>query len=140
MGKGEGKKKVPLAEGRFRISPEGKAYLLGIKCKSCGETTFPKTVLCPNCCSGDVEEVALSTKGKIWSYTVVHQGYGNIIGLSPPYAVAFVELPEGAYVHTPIVGCAPDEVKIGMPVELDLIEVKGEGGKVTYVFAPSEGI
>jgi hypothetical protein len=133
------KEKVPMNEERLRISPEGKAYLTGMKCKSCGETIFPKAILCPNCCSEEVEEVILSTKGKIWSYTVIYQSYGDVIGLTPPYVTAFVELSGGAYVHAPIVGCDPEVVKIGKDVELDLTEVrKGEEkGAVTYVFKPT---
>jgi len=133
--------KVPMTGGeeRLKISPDGEAHLIGMKCKSCGETIFPKASLCPNCSSEDFEEVALSTKGKIWSYTVVHASYGNIIGLEPPYPAAFVELSGGGYVHTAIVGCDPDDVKVGMDVEMDLLTVGESEGKeeVAYVFKPA---
>ncbi|GAI58902.1 unnamed protein product, partial [marine sediment metagenome] len=50
------------------------------------------------CSSQDVEEVTPSNRGKVWSYTVVYEGYRSLVGLTPPYAAAFIELPEGAYV------------------------------------------
>jgi hypothetical protein len=134
--------KVPMTGGeeRLKISPDGKAYLIGMKCKGCEETIFPKAFICPNCSSEDLEEVALSNKGKIWSYTIVHASYGvNMLGLEPPYPAAFVELSDGGYVHTAIVGCDPDDVKVGMDVEMDLVKVGESEGKeeVAYVFKPA---
>ncbi len=35
-----------------------------------------------------------------------------------PYVVALVELEEGPRMISNIVGCAPEEVEIGMPIEL----------------------
>lgn len=89
------------------------------------------------CSSEDVEEVALSNRGKVWSYTIVYEGYGNLIGLTPPYAAAFIELPEGAYVHSLIVGCNPEEVKVGMNVELDFLDIGKQ--QVVCVFKPVSG-
>jgi len=129
---------VNFVQDRLRVSPEGKPVLVGMKCRSCGETMFPRERLCPNCSSEEVEEVALSSRGRVWSYTIVYESYGNFIGLTPPYPVAFVELPEGAYVHTPIVGCAPEEVRIGLEVELDFLDVGGQ--RAVYVFRPVRGV
>jgi uncharacterized OB-fold protein len=41
-------------------------------------------------------------------------------GLDPPYVIAIVELPEqqGLRLTTGITGCAPDEVQIGMPLQV----------------------
>ena len=133
--------KVPMQglEDRLRITPDGKAHLIGMKCRSCGEVTFSKAIFCPNCNSGNTEDIALSTKGKIWSYTIAHVSYGSSIGLTPPYAIAFVELPEGAFIYTAVVGCDPSEVKIGMEVELDLLATgrkSGDKEEVAYVFKP----
>ncbi|PIW40002.1 MAG: hypothetical protein COW22_04110 [Chloroflexi bacterium CG15_BIG_FIL_POST_REV_8_21_14_020_46_15] len=89
------------------------------------------------CSSEDVEEVALSNRGKVWSYTIVYEGYGNLVGLTPPYAAAFVELPEGAYVHSLIVGCNPEEVKVGMNGESDFLDIGKQ--QVVYVFKPVSG-
>lgn len=125
---------VDFAQDRLEVSPEGKPVLVGMKCKSCGETMFPIGKLCHNCTSEDVEQVTLSNRGKIWSYTIVYESYGNFIGLTPPYPAAFVELAEGAYVHTPIVGCELEKVRIGMDVELDFLDTGGE--KAVYVFKP----
>jgi len=89
------------------------------------------------CSSQDVEEVALSDRGKVWSYTSLYEGYSNLVGLTPPYAAAFIELPEGAYVHSAIVGCESGEVKVGMDGELDFLDISKE--QVVYVFKPVSG-
>ena len=89
------------------------------------------------CSSEDVEEVALSNRGKVWSYTIVYEGYANLVGLTPPYAAAFVELPESVYVYSTIVGCNPEEVKVGMNVESDFLDIGKQ--QVVYVFKPVSG-
>jgi len=89
------------------------------------------------CSSQDVKEVTRSNRGKVWSYTVVCEGYRNSVGLAPPYAAAFIELPEGAYFHSAIVECKPEEVKVGMDGELDFLDIGKQ--QVVYVFKPVSG-
>ena len=89
------------------------------------------------CSSQDVKEVTLSNRGKVWSYTVVCEGYRNLVRLAPPYADAFIELPEGAYFHSAIVGCKPEEVKVGMDGELDFLDIGKQ--QVVYVLKPVSG-
>jgi uncharacterized OB-fold protein len=40
-----------------------------------------------------------------------------------PYAVAIVELEEGFFLTTNIVGCPVEKVEIGMPVEIEYVDV-----------------
>jgi len=84
-----------------------------------------------------VEEVTPSNRGKVWFYTIVYEGYGDLVGLTLPYAAALVELSEGAYVHSAIVACKPEEVKVGMDVELDFLDIGKQ--QVAYVFRPVSG-
>ena len=84
-----------------------------------------------------MEEVTRSNRGRVWSDTIVYESYRNLVGLPPPYAAAFIELPEGAYVHSAIVGCKPEEVKVGMDVELDFLDIGKE--QVVYIFKPVAG-
>jgi uncharacterized OB-fold protein len=61
------------------------------------------------------EEV--SGRGIIHSFTVTHQ---PIAGFEPPFAVVLVELEEqpGLRMVSNLVEVAPDDVRIGMPVEV----------------------
>ena len=62
---------VPIREGRFVMDAEG-GKLLGNKCKSCGRLYFPKVQFCFNCFSKDMEEIALSRRGKLYTFTTCH--------------------------------------------------------------------
>ena len=73
---------------------------------------------CPACLSKDLEVEAVSGQATLHTFTVNHQPWYP--GLDPPYVIAIVELPEqeGLRLTTGIVGCAPDEVEIGMPLQV----------------------
>jgi len=71
--KEEGPKQKPFAEGLFYQppSPKEKPHLIGSKCRECGYVSFPRTMVCPICMKeGTMNEVALSTRAKINSFTV----------------------------------------------------------------------
>jgi uncharacterized OB-fold protein len=63
-------------------------------------------------------------RGTVYSYTVNHQPWD---GAGDVYAIALVELDEQPDVRlmTNIVGVGPDDVRIGMPVEV-VFEDHGE--------------
>jgi len=92
--------------------------LAGTGCRICGEVTLGQNRLCPNCGGEEVEPLALSAKGKVWTYTVVrYPPPGDYKGADPfrPFALGLVELPDGLRVLAPL-ACAPEEVRIGMDV------------------------
>src|SRR4051794_702698 len=88
------------------------------RCQACGYWIHPWSPRCPMCLSKDVATDVASGDGTIHAFTVNHQPwYPN---LDPPYVVAIVELPEqdGLRLTTGIVGTAPDDVRIGLPVHV----------------------
>jgi uncharacterized protein len=115
-------KQVLLAEGLFTLS-EGKAYLIGTHCKSCGDHFFPKTFTChnPKCKGKEIEEVKLSRKGKVSNYSVMNYPPPPPF-VAPekyePIPVVAVELPEGLHILGMLEGCSPKDVKVGMEVEV----------------------
>jgi uncharacterized OB-fold protein len=56
--------------------------------------------------------------GKIYTFTVTHQNQAAGFRESLPYVLAWVELDEGLKMLTNVVDCSPEQVKIGMPVEV----------------------
>jgi hypothetical protein len=44
-------------------------------------------------------------------------------GVEVPYVVAVIELEEGWHMLSNVVGCAPGEVRIDMPVRVDFVDV-----------------
>ena len=88
------------------------------RCEDCGEVHFYPRSLCPNCGCARLEWIVASGRGSVYSYTVVHRAPSSAFKARVPYVVAVVALEEGPHLMTAIGGCAPDQVRIGMPVEV----------------------
>jgi uncharacterized protein len=76
------KPRVPVIEGLFREEPDGSARLLGGRCPRCGASFFPKQwSFCrnPSCTAETLDDVELSTRGALWSFT------DNRFAPPPPY-------------------------------------------------------
>jgi uncharacterized OB-fold protein len=114
------------AEGWF--TPDAaEPSLLGQRCTTCGTYAFPKAELgCPNpaCAGTEMDEVPLSRRGTVWSYTdaryqppapYVVPGDEHV-----PFAIAAVRLAaEGLVVMGQVVpGVGVDELHVGDEVEL----------------------
>lgn len=54
-----------------------------------------------------------------------------------PYVVALVDLEEGARMLTNIVGCAPEDVRIGHKVEVDYLELASDMAVPVFRLAAS---
>ncbi len=88
------------------------------RCRDCGEVHFYPRSLCPHCGSADLEWIAASGRGNVYSFTVVHRAPSSAFKARVPYVVAVVSLEEGPHLMTTLGGCDPGDVKIGMPVEV----------------------
>jgi uncharacterized OB-fold protein len=121
------KARVPAVEGWFTLDESAPA-LLGSRCTACGTYAFPRAALgCgnPACEGSEVEEVALSRRGRIWSYTDArYQPPAPYVAADPyePFALAAVELDaERMVVLGQLVpGTTVEDVSVGDEVELVL--------------------
>lgn len=86
------------------------------QCDGCGGLLFYPRSLCPECWSEDLRWVELSGAGSVYTYTLAHHPTHPTFADEVPYVIAVVELAEGPRLTANLVGCAPDQVKIGMPV------------------------
>jgi uncharacterized protein len=125
---------VPFWEGTFEEDARG-GRLLGNKCKSCGKIYFPKAQFCFNCFDKEMEEAALSRRGKLYSYTVGRMASTHF---QPPYAVGLIDLPEGVRVFAPLTMTKEETYTIGMEMELVIEELWRENHKqiIGYKFKP----
>lgn len=123
-------RREPAVEGWFATDDTGVPHLIGSKCARCGTYVFPPVLSpgpsnCPNpACDGDeLEQVPLSRRGRLWSYTE------NRYAPPPPYpapdpfepfAIAAVELAdEGLIVLGKVVeGTLAADLRVGMEMEL----------------------
>jgi uncharacterized OB-fold protein len=63
------------------------------RCADCEEYVFIPQVVCPRCLGGDLEWVASSGRGTLYSYTIVHRPQQPAFEV--PYVPIIVELEEG---------------------------------------------
>jgi uncharacterized OB-fold protein len=141
MGQGTEKRRLPILPGIFHeaTSPTDKSYLIGSRCSVCGRSFFPKQSVCRACMRDDsMQEIALSSRGKIDTFTVVHVAP---MGFKAPYIQAYVDLPEGPRIFSLITGCEPSEeaLKTGTEVELVIDKItEDEKGNdlIGYKFRP----
>jgi uncharacterized OB-fold protein len=109
-----------------RIDEESRGYWEGLvrhelyfqRCRDCGTQRFPPRAVCPVCLSSSTEWVRASGRGTVYSFTVTHQNQSPGFRESLPYVLAVVQLDEGPRMMTNVVECAPDDVKVGMAVEV----------------------
>ena len=122
----------------FRILPEvtpenehfwrggARGELCFLHCNACDRFVHPPAPRCPRCLGSALAVRASSGRARLHSYTVNHQPW--IPGFDPPYVVAIVELAEQPDVRltTNLVGCAPADARIGMPLRV-VFEARDDG-------------
>lgn len=114
---------VSFRPGEFEILPDGSGRLLGSRCRNCGAHFFPIREACSGCLGTDLETVRFSTTATLYTFSVVRQ---SLPTFPVPYVLGYVDLPEGVRIMTQISGIDPEEVEIGMDLEL-AVEPFGTG-------------
>jgi acetyl-CoA acetyltransferase/uncharacterized OB-fold protein len=87
-------------------------------CADCGALVHPPAPVCQVCRSTNRTSVPVSGRATVIGFTVNHHPW--LPGFDPPYVIANVVLDEDPHVRltTNIVGCEPDEVRVGQRVEV----------------------
>ncbi|MFP4394060.1 MAG: Zn-ribbon domain-containing OB-fold protein [Anaerolineales bacterium] len=112
----------------------GQRYRLeGEVCDHCDAVIFPPRDICPECHQPAKTEHTLSGRGEVYTYSIVNhgpEGFEQYV----PYTVALVKLEEGPMITAQLTDVAPDEVQIGMPVEMVTrrLRVQGDEGTISY--------
>ena len=65
-----------------------------------------------------------SGRGEIWATTVIHPPTLSAFADRTPYAAVVVRLEEGVFCVSNVVDVEPDDITIGMPVEVAITEVE----------------
>ena len=89
------------------------------RCTRCGTLRHIPRELCAGCGSFDWEWARSSGKGTVFTYTVVARALHPAFANATPYAAVIVELEEGVRILSNVVDCPPDQLQIGMPVQVD---------------------
>ena len=99
------------------------------RCAACGQANFPPTEHCRQCLSPELQWKRGGGAGEIYSWTVVHRPV--TAQFRPPYAPAIVTLDESYQMLTNLVGVSPDDLAIGMRVQVQFHAV-GNGVTLPY--------
>ena len=105
--------------------------LEGQRCRSCGTIQFPSQASCRSCRSRQLDAHLLTGRGSVYSYAQVGQPPQGFTG---PYVVAMVQLEEGIRVTAQLTDVEPDEVVIGMPVEMVVRRIREYGAHGYLVY------
>lgn len=109
------------------------------KCLDCGTVRFRPALVCPECLSDRYEWALLSGKGEVYTFGVVHRALVPGFESRIPYIVALVQLQEGPRMTTNLVDVLPEQVYVGMPVEVAWEDVTEEISLPVFRPAAREG-
>ncbi|WP_067826675.1 OB-fold domain-containing protein [Actinomadura kijaniata] len=119
---------VPSKGGKYplrpAVGPDTRFFWDGVdagelrvqKCGACGALRHPPGPMCPKCHATERGYVVAGGRGTVHSYVVHH--HPPVPGRTPPFVVAVVELEEGVRIVGNVIGCPPEDVRVGMPVRL----------------------
>jgi acetyl-CoA acetyltransferase/uncharacterized OB-fold protein len=135
---------TPFNEWFWTSGEDGKLRIQ--RCDDCKQLVHPPAPICPSCRSRAHAPVEVSGRATVVGFTINQHPW--LPGFDPPYVIANVALAEDPTVHltTNVVGCEPDEVRIGSEVTvtfeqhedvwLPLFELTGEVDAVDRVGEP----
>jgi uncharacterized OB-fold protein len=102
------------------------------RCERCGHLSEPLAQQCASCAGTDLSGVAASGHASLVSWAVVHSK-PDAAGSTDTTVICIVELAEGPWWWSQLVGVAPDQLAVGLPL-LVHYESAGEGYEWVPVF------
>jgi len=89
----------------------------GGRCRHCGVVQYPIPRVCGECATKDqIEEIKLAKTGRVYTFTLDHIDAGQYVNTPVPRLV--VDLDGGGRIFLSMTDADPQEVKIGMAVEV----------------------
>jgi hypothetical protein len=96
------------------------------RCKPCGAWRHVPREMCAECGSMEWEWAKSSGRGTVYTWTVVVRPMHPAFYTAVPYAPVVVEMDEGVRLLSSVIDCTPEELEIGMPVEVTFQDVTEE--------------
>jgi len=116
-------RRTPTSAPYFDAARTGRLLLQ--RCPRDGFFFYPRSH-CPTCLGTDWKWEQVSGRGTVYSFTVDRAGLDPAQKSQLPLVVAAVELEEGPRLTSRIVGCAPESVAVGLPVEVRFEDLGAE--------------
>jgi len=118
---------LPLPDEQSRGFWEGcrNQELRILCCDECGTYIHQPASMCHACNSTGLNWKRVSGNGTLYSWVVVHQAPE---AYETPYVVGWIELVEqsGLRILSNVVGCPPEEVRAGMPLQVEFERITDE--------------
>jgi uncharacterized OB-fold protein len=127
--------------------PADEPQLIGAKCGACDAIAFPMTTSCPRCGTPEPAQHLLPRRGTLYTWTtqdfLPKEPYasGETNETFQPYGVGLVQLGDEVKVEARLTVADPEELDVGMEVELVVVPVREDDDAtiVPFAFAPVEG-
>ncbi len=89
-------------------------------CESCEYYIHPPEALCPRCQTPDLAFREVSGRARVYTHTIVRDNVTQGFAEDEPYVIGIIELveQERLVLVANVVGIAPEDVQIGMPVRV----------------------
>jgi uncharacterized OB-fold protein/acyl dehydratase len=94
--------------------------LLIQRCTRCGTLRHPPRPMCSECRSYEWDVVDATGRGTVYSFVVNH--YPQVPAFDYPLSLGLIELEEGTRLVANIIGVEPDDIRVGMPVEVEWVD------------------
>jgi uncharacterized protein len=98
------------------------------KCEACGDYNWVPYPACRSCLSENQTWTRVSGEATVYTYSVIYRGPGAF-DADVPYIVVLGELterPRPCLVLANLVGTDPDQVRVGMPIQIAYQDIPGE--------------
>ena len=120
---------APASPLFWRFNPE--VYrLIGIKCRDCGHISYPRTKICHECGSLNIEEHTMAKKGTVHTFCV---NWAPPPQFEPPITPVVVDMEGGGRRLGLMTETAtPEDVKVGSKVEMVLRKMITDRGLNVY--------
>ena len=106
-------------------------------CVDCAQPVFYPREVCPRCLGSDLEWREGRGRGVVYAVTVEYKPQNPAMAERAPYAVALVDLDDGIRMMSNVVGCPPEDITVGMPVQMTWEELSD--GRNLPLFEPFGG-
>ncbi len=88
------------------------------RCAACDAWRHVPRERCPACASAEWVWTPSSGRGAIFTWVVAARSMHPAFQADAPYAAVVIEMKEGVRLASQVVDCPPDELAIGLPVEV----------------------
>ena len=88
------------------------------RCTDCGTWRHVPREMCAECGSFNAEWAKSSGHGTLFTWTTVVRALHPAFQQDTPYAPVVIEMDEGVRLLSTVIDCPPEQLQIGMPVEV----------------------